>query len=75
MSDDPLVNMHERMVKCRWLAHQILDVQATQALLQMADEIERDIKRLEAERLVRADPAKGTSGADQKMPPITIRPE
>jgi hypothetical protein len=60
------------MAKCRWLAKNILDVQATQALLQMADEIERDIDKLEAER--RGRTAKPSPGVDQEVPTITIRP-
>lgn len=63
MSDDPLDNMRARMEKCRRLAKQILDVQATQALLQMADEIERDVTKLEAERLGRAAPTSSTYDA------------
>ena len=49
--------MRERIVKCRRLARQILDVKATQALLEMAEEIERDLKKLEAERQARGNPA------------------
>ena len=57
MSDDPLDGMRERIEKCRRLAKQILDVQATKALLEMAEEIERDLKKLEAERAGRSHEA------------------
>ena len=50
MSGDPISNMRQRAEQCRRLAAGILDQKATQALLQMALEIEADIARLETER-------------------------
>ena len=54
MSDDPLEGMRQRIQTCRRLAKQILDRQATEALIQMADEIESDLKKLEAEVAARS---------------------
>jgi hypothetical protein len=54
MSDDPLDGMRRRIESCHRLAKQILDRQATDALLQMADEIEIDLAKLEAERAERS---------------------
>lgn len=50
MRDDLIQNMRGRMEKCRRLAASILDEQASKALLKMASDIERDVRRLEAER-------------------------
>jgi hypothetical protein len=47
---DPLEHMKQRAAMCRRLAKSINDDRATKALLQMADEIEVDIKALLAER-------------------------
>ena len=74
MSDDPLVGMRERAAKCRWLAKEMLDKKTIQALLEMADEIERDMKLLEAERLARPIAA-STPPSEETMPTITIKPE
>lgn len=49
--DDPqllIANMRARIEKCRRLAKYINDPRTTEALLQMADEGEADIRRLEA---------------------------
>jgi hypothetical protein len=73
MSGDPLDGMRERIVKCRRLAKQILDVKATQALLEMAEEIERDLKALEAEREARRTNPERI--AKEAKPTIIIRPE
>jgi len=73
MSGDPLDGMRERIVRCRRLAKEILDRKATQALLEMAEEIERDLKALEAEREARRTNAEPI-GKDVK-PTIIIRPE
>jgi hypothetical protein len=56
MTDDPLDGMRERIIRCRRLAKQILDAKATRALLEMAEEVERDLKKLEAQRQARRDP-------------------
>lgn len=56
MSADPIENMRGRAAQCRRLATQILDEQATQALLQMAAAIDLDILMLEAERKERPKP-------------------
>jgi hypothetical protein len=50
MTDDPLDGMRERIEKCRRLAKDILDPKASEALRQMALDIERDLRTLEAER-------------------------
>jgi hypothetical protein len=65
MSDDPLDGMRRRIETCRRLATQILDLQATSALLQMAEAIEIDVVRLEAERAGRSSPLMAT------IPPLT----
>jgi hypothetical protein len=57
MADDPLDGMRERIEKCRRLAKNILDPKASEALLQMAEEIQRDLKKLEAERAGRSGPS------------------
>ncbi len=75
MSDDPLDGMRERIGKCRRLARQILDVKAAEALLEMAEDIERDLKKLEAERLARANPADANPVAKETGPDIIIWPE
>ena len=54
MSDDPLDGMRARIQKCRRLAAEILDARASEALLQMARDIERDLAKLEAERAAQA---------------------
>lgn len=43
-------NMRERVDRCRRLAKGLTDDRARDALLKMAQEIEADIKRLEATR-------------------------
>jgi hypothetical protein len=48
--DDVIANIRARVVQCRRLAALITDEQAAQILRQMADEGERDLKRLEAEQ-------------------------
>ena len=75
LSDEPLQNMRERVAKCRWLATQIADGKASQVLLEMADDIERDIEKLEAERLGRANPEKASSPTENEVPTIIIGPE
>jgi hypothetical protein len=50
MADDPLANMRARIAQCRKLAEMIHNPTARQALLQMAEEGEADLKKLEAER-------------------------
>lgn len=50
MSEDPLEGMRARIAQCRRLAASTTDAQAREALTQMADEGEADLKRLEAER-------------------------
>ena len=57
MSDDPLDGMRRRIETCRRLARQILDRQAADALLQMAEEIEIDLAKLEAGRAERSGPS------------------
>ena len=75
MSDDPLESMRARAAKCRWLAKEMLDRQTKQALLEMAEEIERDIEKLEAERKGRPSAASNTPAADLPNATIKIRPE
>lgn len=45
-----IVNMRGRLEQCRRLAKSINDPRAIESLLQLAREIEADVKRLEAER-------------------------
>jgi len=49
MSDELIQHMRERVAKCRWLASMINHPEGKQTLLEMADEGEADIKKLEAE--------------------------
>ena len=49
-ADDPLLHMRQRVETCRRLAKSINDGQASQALRQMADQIEIDVRKLLAER-------------------------
>ena len=56
MTDDPLDGMRDRIERCRRLARDILDRKASEALFQMAREIEADLKKLEAEREGRVSP-------------------
>jgi hypothetical protein len=49
MKDDVLSGMRSRVAQCRRLAAQITDQRAATILRQMAEEGERDIKRLQAE--------------------------
>jgi len=75
MPNDPLDGMRERIETCRRLAKRILDVKAAQALLEMAEEIELDLKKLEEAResprgLASTDPA-----SNETKPTIVIRPE
>ena len=53
MSDDPLDHMRERIERCRRLAKYINDPRTTEALLEMAEDGERDLARLLAEREAR----------------------
>ena len=56
MSDDPLDHMRERIERCRRLAQYVNDPRTTEALLQMAEEGERDLGRLLEERAKRQAP-------------------
>jgi hypothetical protein len=47
MAADPIMNMRARVAQCRLLARHTTDLRAAKILLQMADEGERDIQRLE----------------------------
>jgi len=49
MSDELRRNMRARIERCRRLAKYINDPRTTEALLQMADEGEADLARLEAD--------------------------
>ena len=48
--DDPLVHMRQRIEMCRRLAKNIGDEEARMALLGMAEQGEKDLEKLEAER-------------------------
>ena len=48
MNEDVIANIRSRIERCRRLASMITDKQAIEVLLQMAQEGERDIERLEA---------------------------
>jgi hypothetical protein len=50
MSKDPLDGMRARISQCRRLANSTTDARARDALNQMAEEGEADLRRLEAER-------------------------
>jgi hypothetical protein len=54
MSAELIQNMRARVQKCRWLASMINDPAGKRTLLQMADEGEADIEKLEAEDAERA---------------------
>jgi hypothetical protein len=56
MSDDPLERMRARIAQCRRLAASTTDARTRDVLLQMAEEGEVDLKRLEAERAERDEP-------------------
>lgn len=56
MTDDPLDGMRARIEQCRRLATAILDPEASKALLEMAKDIERDLRKLEDERAAQASP-------------------
>ena len=49
MSEELIQHMRERVQKCRWLATMINHPEGKRTLLEMADEGEADIKKLEAE--------------------------
>jgi hypothetical protein len=57
VSDDVIHNMRGRIAKCRRLAATVMDDLASKALLDMASEIERDMRDLEAESNGRRDRA------------------
>lgn len=46
MTKDVRENMRDRAARCRRLARTILDKKAADALIQMAEEIEADMRRL-----------------------------
>ena len=56
MSEDPLDHMRDRIKRCRRLAQYVNDPRTTEALLQMAEEGERDLARLLEERKMRQPP-------------------
>ncbi len=55
MSEDPLDHMQARIDRCRRLARYINDPRTTKALLEMAEDGERDLARLRAERAKREE--------------------
>lgn len=65
MGDDLIQNMQERIAKCHRLAAGIMDEKASQALLQMAAEIEHDMRRLKSG----ADPRKLDDGLTVQLLP------
>ncbi len=54
MPEDPLANMRARIAQCRRLADMINSPTARQALLEMAEQGEADLKKLEEERRERS---------------------
>jgi hypothetical protein len=56
MAEDPLDHMRERIDRCRWLATLINDPRTNRALLEMAEQGEKDLRRLLAEREAREQP-------------------
>jgi len=47
MSEDLRANMLDRAARCRRLAQSVLDKKAADALIQLAEEIEADLRRLQ----------------------------
>jgi hypothetical protein len=47
MSDNVRENMRDRAARCRRLARSVLDKEGADALIQLAEEIEADIRRLD----------------------------
>jgi hypothetical protein len=50
MSDDVIAHMRARIDQCRRLAKYVNDPRTTETLLKMAQDVEADIKRLQAEK-------------------------
>lgn len=48
MSEETIQHMRERIERCRRLAKATTDERTAEALLQIADEIEADVRQLEA---------------------------
>jgi hypothetical protein len=48
MNEDVIANIRSRIERCKRLASMITDKQAIEVLLEMVEEGERDIERLEA---------------------------
>jgi hypothetical protein len=48
--DDPLTHMRQRIEMCRRLSKSISDVEAAKTLREMADQGEKDLQKLLAER-------------------------
>ena len=57
MDENVIVNMRARAAMCRRLAKSVLDQHAIKALRKMADDIEADVRQLEAKRGPRIDGA------------------
>jgi hypothetical protein len=57
MTAELIANMRARMEKCRYLASMINDAKGRQTLLQMAEDMESDIRKLEAEEAEAKGPA------------------
>lgn len=55
MNDDVIANMRARVATCRRLASSTQDARTANILRSMADEIESDIRRIEAERTNRPE--------------------
>jgi hypothetical protein len=65
MSAELIQNMRARVEKCRWLASMINHPEGKKTLLQMAEEGEADIRKLEAEEAERA------AAIHMELPPQT----
>jgi hypothetical protein len=54
MSEDVITNMRDRAARCRRLARTVLDKSASDALTQLAEEIEADMRRLKKSQSAQA---------------------
>jgi hypothetical protein len=54
MSEDVINNMQDRAARCRRLARTVLDKSASEALIQLAEEIEADMRRLKKSQSAQA---------------------
>lgn len=65
MSEDTIRNMRARSLQCRNLAKTVGDPRASKILMDMADEIEADVRRMEAEASAKPGSKPGTDEASE----------